>query len=746
MPGIFFNTNSPIKIDNSGDINIAAALAAAGMVVDNYDSIDITNSGQIDVNARYAQGILANTDGGPLTIRNHGDITIRGRDLAGGILAETEVDGHPLRIENSGDIRAIATSGPGIGIYAVTRDPDSPVIIVNSGSLFGAGVGGGPIYNGPGAGIVADSVTSTTVVNSGYISGGGYHAININGATALVYNLGIVRGFVDLTDNNDRFFNQAGGTFEALNTSYFGDGDDLFVNEQRGTVLVSPKTHEAVLNVTRFIGLERFDNRGLISMQNGLVGDAFRISNVPGAADDYFYNGGIVFNASGGSTLAVDSFLGGPGSRSDIFIIDGDVTGKTSVAVNNTNFGGGSFNPEGIPVVFVGGKVKANAFFLPEPIDAGLVDYDLFFQRVNSGLFELRSFPGGGALLLPQLITATQDIWHQGSSTWFDRSADLRVLLAGGASPTAYNPNGGYVDGAAAGPGSFTPAVWARGSGAWLDRDGRDTVTAFGRNFTYDLSRDLDVLDWQMGLDLGRWDFLSQGDILVFGVLGGFVGAGLDYDQLARQFDFAGGQIGGYATYLRGGLFVDTLLNAHLLEMETAALGMPSSLDANTLGLRTDTGYRFGSFNGGAFIEPLATIEVLWSDIDSFTNSGNRVSFDDEANVRGRLGLRAGTSYPVWSGTTMEPFVIGSLWGNLSGDNQATLVSSGTTFRFEDNLDDVWGEVSAGVNFFNPSAGTAVFAQARRHLRRRRGRHRRQSRHARRLVAAGEPGYFAVFR
>jgi len=51
------------------------------------------------------------------------------------------------------------------------------------------------------------------------------------------------------------------------------------------------------------------------------------------------------------------------------------------------------------------------------------------------------------------------------------------------------------------------------------------------------------------------------------------------------------------------------------------------------------------------------------------------------------------------------------LWGNLSGDNQATLVSNGTIFRFEDNLDDVWGEVSAGVNFFNPSAGTAVFAK-----------------------------------
>jgi autotransporter family porin len=65
----------------------------------------------------------------------------------------------------------------------------------------------------------------------------------------------------------------------------------------------------------------------------------------------------------------------------------------------------------------------------------------------------------------------------------------------------------------------------------------------------------------------------------------------------------------------------------------------------------------------------------------------------------------------VWAGTTMEPFVIGSLWGNLSDNNEATLVSSGTTFRIEDNLEDLWGEVSAGVNFFNPTANTSVFAK-----------------------------------
>ncbi|MBM3545058.1 MAG: autotransporter outer membrane beta-barrel domain-containing protein [Alphaproteobacteria bacterium] len=696
----------PVTIINSGKLSTSGEEAwGINSIAFGPDApINVVNSGDIAVTSEaygaYGIGIVMLAEGGAISIENRSriDVISNGTGRASGIRAFAAGGNSPVTIVNSGDINVSAAGGAyysyARAISAFAVGAGSPLSIENSGNVFASG----PLSTG----VYAFSLLSDIViVNTGSISAGTLLAIDTYGASTQIFNTGRITGFVDLTDSPDRFFNQAGGVFETKLTSDFGGGGDLFRNEAGGMVLAA--TDPDLRERSAFINLERFENRGLISMVDGRVGDVFEISNTVGQED-------LTFAASGGSTLAVDAFLGGPGSVSDEFIVNGKITGKTVLQVNNTNPGIGSANAI-IPVIFANGAVKSDAFFLTEPIDTGLFQYDLFFRPTGSGIFELRSFTGPGALLLPQLITATQDIWHQGSSTWFDRTADLRVLLAGGVTPTAYNPNGGYVDGAAAGSGSFTPAVWARGSGAWLDRDGSETVNAFGRNYTFDLSRDLDVLDWQMGLDLGHRDLLSPGDILVFGVLGGFVGAGLDYDQLARQFDFSGGQVGGYATYLRGGLFVDTLLNAHLLEMDTAALGMPSSLDANTLGLRTDTGYRFGSFNGGAFIEPLATIEVLWSDIDGFINSGNRVSFDDEANVRGRLGLRAGTSYPVWNGTTMEPFVIGSLWGHLSGDNQATLVSSGTTFRFEDNLDDVWGEVSAGVNFFNPSAGTAVFAK-----------------------------------
>ena len=86
------------------------------------------------------------------------------------------------------------------------------------------------------------------------------------------------------------------------------------------------------------------------------------------------------------------------------------------------------------------------------------------------------------------------------------------------------------------------------------------------------------------------------------------------------------------------------------------------------------------------------------------------MSFGDDPDARGRLGLGVGTSVQAWAGTTVEPFVIGSLAGNLS-DHKATLVSTGTSFTVKDDLQDVWGELSAGVNFFNPAAITSLFAK-----------------------------------
>ena len=43
--------------------------------------------------------------------------------------------------------------------------------------------------------------------------------------------------------------------------------------------------------------------------------------------------------------------------------------------------------------------------------------------------------------------------------------------------------------------------------------------------------------------------------------------------------------------------------------------------------------------------------------------------------------------------------------------NRAMLTSSGTDFLLVDDLEGVWGEVSGGVNVFNPGAQSSLFAK-----------------------------------
>jgi autotransporter family porin len=144
----------------------------------------------------------------------------------------------------------------------------------------------------------------------------------------------------------------------------------------------------------------------------------------------------------------------------------------------------------------VNGNVKSDAFFLNKPIDTGFFGYDLFFRPTGSGVFELKSFLGAGAFVLPQLITAAQDMWHSGSDTWFDRSTDLRVLLNGGAAP-AEDPNAKYAEAdTQQGSPNITPAVWVRGAGNWLDRDASANVTAYGKDYHYNLNRELETVDF----------------------------------------------------------------------------------------------------------------------------------------------------------------------------------------------------------------------------------------------------------
>jgi hypothetical protein len=707
------NAISTILAQNGGTLTasgtgISALIDNAGLNLANTAVVELRNDAttvlnDVEQTARVAQSNVVSSS---VTVLNAGTLTAG--DV--GVWAQILNDSLSLSNSASGGISNNATvNGDSVqtGSVMQVNRVENTIEVVNSGRIWGgnlgifASVSDGSVtmtenFSVSGASLVAENTVKSAirVDNTGAIGAGNLFAIDTAGASTTVTNRGsgVITGFIDLSDEDDVFDNQSGAAFEARMTSDFGAGDDRFANQ--GTV------HAIAIDGVQpsFVNLEEFENDGLISTVNGSVGDVFTLSGP-----------GLQFVARGDSKLALDAFLGPPGSTADNLVINGNVFGQTALLINNTNPGGGAVNKQGIPVVFVNAPVvDAKSFYLTKPVDAGAFDYDLFFVPTGSGFFELRSFPGGGAHHLPHLVTAVQDIFHIGTETWFDRTADLRVLLNGG------EPSGGSVgeDGARLRP-SFTPAIWFKGSGSWLEQNDKATVSAYDRTYRYNLGRELDVWNLEGGIDFGRKNVLAEGDALVLGLLGGAIVASLDYDELARQFDITGGEAGVYATYLNGGLFVDNLFKTALLELDPGGTpGYSGPIDAVASGIRTDAGYRFGGFRRGPFVEPLATIAVVWSDLDNLTVSGNQVRFDEGTNVRGRLGLRVGTSGEVWRGIRMEPFVIGSLWSTLSGDNRATLTSLGTTFPdYVDEPDDLWGVASAGVNFFNPTARTSLFAK-----------------------------------
>src|SRR5262245_277235 len=96
------------------------------------------------------------------------------------------------------------------------------------------------------------------------------------------------------------------------------------------------------------------------------------------------------FNASGNSRLAVDAFLGGPGSTADRLSVGGNVTGLTQVIVNDTNPGPGASNYKGIAIVNINGTGGLSNFQLSpasshfNPIFGGVLDKGLLFYYLDN--------------------------------------------------------------------------------------------------------------------------------------------------------------------------------------------------------------------------------------------------------------------------------------------------------------------------------------------------------------------------
>jgi len=418
---------------------------------------------------------------------------------------------------------------------------------------------------------------------------------------------------------------------------------------------------------------------------------------------------------SSDSLFVLNSKLGDDGSETDRLIFEGNVSGTSSVSVNNAGGLGALTLGDGIMIVDAA-KASNDAFVQQGRIAAGAYDYTLFAED-RSGNFDgkwyLRSSynpaptpdpdpdpnpepdpnPNPGPKPEPELPNYRPEVP-------LDMVAPVLANRFGLAMLGTYHDRRDTLD-------PKLSAVWLRGFGEHGDA-GSASGNAQGHlnDFYRDgPSYDFTLGGFQAGIDLYRREQESGSRDLA----GLFVGAGRAEANVDRVYGGNAGQLtmngysfGGYWTHLdQTGFYTDAVIqgtrydriessSADQIAMRTAGWGFISSLEG---------GYRHGLGNGWT-VEPQAQLIYQHLSLDNTSDRFGRIAFSDTDTVYGRVGAKIGRQWQAESGRRYAAWARVNLWhtmggeaktsfSNLQGENRVSLVS---------DAQGSWGQFGLGFS------------------------------------------------
>ena len=618
---------------NTGTVHTSGALANA---------IEIYGIGDVSVSA--GDTISEKGSAMQVTARNLASVSIGGR-TAGGALDAVALTGADVQVavQKGGSI-----SGAG---NALVIDAVGPYVPPVGGGGFG---GGGGVYFRQAA--VTSSGTAT-IDNEGTIAGGSGYAVLVKGGTVSLKNGGAITGAVQFADGDDVLTNA--GTFVATKDSDFGAGNDLFVNT--GKLVVQPGTKPG--NVT-LLGLETFQNAGLIDLRNGVAGDTLTL---PGN-----------YVASGKAALGVD--LGAKGVA-DKLIVNGTVTGTTSILINAT---AGTATLLSTPITLIqaggsapaaggGAAMAANAFTIANQ-SVGFVTYGLSFNAATNS-FQLSAQAGSPVYRFTKLNEAAQAIGQQSGTAWRSHMAELRDLDE---------------------PAS---RVWGQAYGQVDSRHEDRTVAVAGSTAqSYDLGYRQDYFGAQAGVDLAG-KRAENGNGLLFGVTGGYLSSHMNFRAGADRVRFDTVNVGGYAGVRAGPLFAN-LLGQYAHYRTTAFNGVEQWSDkfsGNGYGVQGEVGARLGSDT--LFVEPVASLAWQKTDLGTLQALGQSLAFDNDSGLTGTFGARFGGSVAMAGGGKAVFYAKASYVHAFSGKGGLLFTSGGTSEDIAGTRLGDYGQGAIGVNF-----------------------------------------------
>lgn len=686
------------NVVNSGGIGLMA-LALGG--------------GDADVEARNS---VINSDGiGILAVGNN--VWIDANDVTsqngGGIVAfggNVDIDIHgDVRAE--GDFLSAGVSGISLGDFSV--EVASGASIATDGGLWGDAINAA---SGTGITVINDgTITGTMTLFS--LAGDNYVENNSNNSWNWAgFNTFVTLGGDNILENNGT---SNAGPFSL--TTFISSGDSIINNNFGATFNTdgfnafafatggtSEFNNAGTFNVNGFagfFGLEDFNNSGTVDMSDGAPFDIVATTGN--------------FTGTGNSTLSIDAALT-PNGFADLLIVGGDVGGVTSLTVQDLVGGPGQYtgNDDAILFALVGGNTDTTNFTTNGGIEKGFFTYDAYLRDTPFNPFGLEEWVLASAqnyrsFELPVIAYGAQQMWHTSTGTWNDRTADLRSAFGG----TGFGGGGADIPVEPIAPveaASVTPGIWGRLFGGTQSRDHSNTVSAptglSGPQTTYNNNFDQDIYGGMVGIDFGQESLTDQGNqAWIFGVMAGYTGSNLSFDDSNTDVDYKAGSIGAYVTYLNGGFFIDATIKADFGKMDYNSGGDSGSADFTSVGGVIDAGYRM-TMASGWYFEPKATLSYVNTDFDDLDVLGQEIAFKDGDSLRGRLGGRVGTAFDR-NGVSIEPYIEASVWNEFKGDYTAAFTSNGTDFTPGFNAEGVYGEVALGASFINTANGWSGFAK-----------------------------------
>lgn len=453
--------------------------------------------------------------------------------------------------------------------------------------------------------------------------------------------------------------------------SDFGGGTDAITNT--GTVRTANTANSS--EATTFANAGTFSNAGLLTLSDEIAG------NGSVAHDSLTINGNFI----GGGILAVDAYLGAPGSTADLLTIHGNVTGVTQVQVRNTNPGQGVTNTTGIAIVKVNGSAAAGDFvLLGGPISAGLFGYDMTFDAANT-IFKLVSTGASTkSTELAALASASQSIWYDTSGVMDEHFTDLHKDMR-----SAVMDDGSQAHAAAdvAGPDK---GLWGKIIGRTSDR-----------NVSSTLSYGLDTTGIMVGLDGVAGNSSAADGTLVLGLMGGYVNANQDFDS-GSNGAYEGFTTGLYASYINGNFHTDAQVKADFLTLDYVLSGTPgtSNADVTNLGGSIESGYCM-DLSDQFYAEPVVQLAYVNTTVRNGAILGTGFA-GDGTSLRGAVGLNLGGKLgDTTSGMIFKPELSAKLWNEFSDNNSASFSS----FTVTDQTPGLFGELGLGLEAINLDSG-----------------------------------------